>query len=247
MHPLQAPAYLPMTALPMMFRQVPFRAGRAVYRAMAGSPAAPLLKLGIARRVQKALLDRVRAADVLEIVDALGSAGVRIWVAGGWGVDALLGEQTRKHPDLDLVLDLSDEGPAEAILRRLGFERLELEHHYVPRGLMPHRVAMQDVNWRTVELHWVDMRTWPHYWFARLEAEKPEAVIGVDLSEPFARGQIAGRSVPCLSASLQLVSREVYELGASDLHDAALLSTRFKLPRPHYLDDSSPEARQAVR
>ena len=236
-----------MTALPMTLRQVPFRVGKAVYRSIASSPAAPILKLGVARRVQKLLIGRVRAADVLEIVDALESAGVKMWVAGGWGVDALLGEQTRKHPDLDLVLDVSDEGRAEAALRELGFKRYELEHDYVPRGLMPHRVAMQDVNWRTVELHWVDMRSWPHQWLARLASERPEAMIGVDLSEPFARGVIGGRSVPCLSAGLQLVSREVYELDASDLQDAALLSTRFKLPRPHYLNDSSPQARQAVQ
>ena len=128
MHDSPAPADQPMTALPMTLRQVPFRVGKAVYRSIASSPAAPILKLGVARRVQKMLIGRVRAADVLEIVDALESAGVKMWVAGGWGVDALLGEQTRKHPDLDLVLDISDEGRAEAALRELGFKRYELEH-----------------------------------------------------------------------------------------------------------------------
>ncbi|WP_423201786.1 nucleotidyltransferase domain-containing protein [Edaphobacter modestus] len=28
----------------------------------------------------------------------LGSSGIEIWIDGGWGVDALLGHQTRVHP-----------------------------------------------------------------------------------------------------------------------------------------------------
>ncbi len=30
-------------------------------------------------------------SDVLEIVERLGGAGVRVWLDGGWGVDALIG------------------------------------------------------------------------------------------------------------------------------------------------------------
>lgn len=35
-------------------------------------------------------------------IDTLDTHGVPFWVDGGWGVDALLGEQTRSHRDLDL-------------------------------------------------------------------------------------------------------------------------------------------------
>jgi hypothetical protein len=50
----------------------------------------------------------VRKADVIEVLDALDSAGVEWWVLGGWGVDALIGEQTRAHKDLDLAVFLTD-------------------------------------------------------------------------------------------------------------------------------------------
>ena len=43
------------------------------------------------------------AHDVLEIVAGLDAAGVRVWLDGGWGVDALIRHQTRDHEDLDLV------------------------------------------------------------------------------------------------------------------------------------------------
>jgi len=44
------------------------------------------------------------AADVVDIIMLLEQNGIEIYVDGGWGVDALLGEQTRKHNDLDIAL-----------------------------------------------------------------------------------------------------------------------------------------------
>jgi len=43
-------------------------------------------------------------ADVIEILGWLADAGVAVWLDGGWGVDALIGEQTREHKDLDLIV-----------------------------------------------------------------------------------------------------------------------------------------------
>ncbi|MGH0035700.1 MAG: nucleotidyltransferase domain-containing protein [Myxococcota bacterium] len=39
---------------------------------------------------------------VLEVLETLEGAGVRAWLDGGWGVDALLGERTREHADLTI-------------------------------------------------------------------------------------------------------------------------------------------------
>ncbi|MFN8619890.1 MAG: hypothetical protein U0869_24150 [Chloroflexota bacterium] len=50
------------------------------------------------------------ASRVLEVVRACEAAGVPVSVSGGWGLDALVGRQTREHHDLDLVV----EGPSIA-------------------------------------------------------------------------------------------------------------------------------------
>ncbi|MFM7534474.1 MAG: nucleotidyltransferase domain-containing protein [Acidimicrobiales bacterium] len=42
------------------------------------------------------------------MLDLLGGAGLDLWVDGGWAVDALLGEQTRPHADLDLAIARAD-------------------------------------------------------------------------------------------------------------------------------------------
>jgi len=38
--------------------------------------------------------------DVVEILGWLDGGDVAVWLDGGWGVDALVGEQTRDHDDL---------------------------------------------------------------------------------------------------------------------------------------------------
>jgi len=45
------------------------------------------------------------ADDVCGFLDLLDAQGIRIWLDGGWGVDACLGSQTRRHGDLDIVID----------------------------------------------------------------------------------------------------------------------------------------------
>jgi lincosamide nucleotidyltransferase A/C/D/E len=57
---------------------------------------------------------------VLDVLDVLDGASCRVWVGGGWGVDALDGRQTRTHRDLDLAVDAEHEALAQEVLRRRG-------------------------------------------------------------------------------------------------------------------------------
>jgi polyisoprenoid-binding protein YceI len=45
------------------------------------------------------------------VLDALHRVGCRFWVEGGWGVDALVGRQTRPHRDLDIDIDADRQIP----------------------------------------------------------------------------------------------------------------------------------------
>ena len=38
--------------------------------------------------------------QVLAVMDIVRSLGCRFWLEGGWGVDALVGHQTRPHRDV---------------------------------------------------------------------------------------------------------------------------------------------------
>src|SRR6266496_3049537 len=61
------------------------------------------------------------ARDVIEVLDWLDAVGVAVWVDGGWGVDALVGEETRNHADLDLALDSNHLDVARRALEKRGF------------------------------------------------------------------------------------------------------------------------------
>ena len=63
----------------------------------------------------------LEASDVLAVLDQLDRAGVVVWLDGGWGVDALLGGQSRPHQDLDLVIDRDDSEAAQTALAGMGF------------------------------------------------------------------------------------------------------------------------------
>lgn len=41
--------------------------------------------------------------DVVKLYKLFEENGIEVWIDGGWGIDALLGEQTRPHQDLDIA------------------------------------------------------------------------------------------------------------------------------------------------
>jgi lincosamide nucleotidyltransferase A/C/D/E len=64
--------------------------------------------------------------EMLGILADLAEAGCAVWVAGGWGVGALVGRQTWLHRDLDLALDARHEAGALRALECRGY-RLETD------------------------------------------------------------------------------------------------------------------------
>jgi lincosamide nucleotidyltransferase A/C/D/E len=60
-------------------------------------------------------------ADVVEIIGSLYEAGVKVWVDGGWCVDALIGYELREHGDLDIAVSRPDENAMWDWLTAQGF------------------------------------------------------------------------------------------------------------------------------
>jgi lincosamide nucleotidyltransferase A/C/D/E len=59
--------------------------------------------------------------DVLDFLNLADQLGVRIWLDGGWAVDACLGEQTRPHADLDIVIEERHLPAVRSALEHRGF------------------------------------------------------------------------------------------------------------------------------
>lgn len=162
----------------------------------------------------------MRAHDVAEIMACLSHAGIDVWLDGGWGVDALLGEQTREHDDLDLVLALNQADSAAAALASRGFG--------VTLDERPTRLVLRDDLGRQVDVHTVEfdeagggVQALPG---GRSYRYPPEGFEG--------RGTIGGRAFQCITAVVQIECHLGYEPTDKDRRDVALLAERFGLPLP---------------
>ena len=150
-----------------------------------------------------------RLEEVLGVLADLGRAGCRCWVGGGWGVDALVGRQTRAHRDLDLALDAEGEAAALEVLAGRGY-RVETDWR-------PVRVELVSLGGR-VDLHPVVFDGTGHGLQAGLD--------GAAFHYPpdgLSTGRLAGVAVPCLSGEQQLRFRQGYAHRDEDRHDLALL------------------------
>jgi len=173
--------------------------------------------------------------DVLRIVEHLDSAGVAAWLDGGWGVDALLGEQTRLHDDLDVVLALSDGEAACRALSDLGY--------LVDEDERPTRFVLRDPSDRRIDVHTVtfddegggvqvlqDGTPWRY---------PPTGFSGT--------GLVAGRPVRCLTAEVQILCHLDYEPDEIDREDMTRLAVRYGLRLPPPFDDQTWQGRAQNR
>jgi len=60
---------------------------------------------------------------VLEFLDLMEASSIAVCLDGGWGIDALLGEQTREHGDLDIIVRVEEVPRLVAVTRASGYAR----------------------------------------------------------------------------------------------------------------------------
>lgn len=165
------------------------------------------------------------AWDALAVISRLEQRGIEVWVDGGWGVDALVGEQTRDHSDLDLALDRTLLSRAQAALEEIGYR---VDPSAAP-GL-PARLLMADEEGHLVDLHPLVFDEEGSGWQQLSDSEEKWGRYPVgDLQ---AKGRIGGRDVRCLSAGLQYRFHLGYEHTERDEHDLRLLAERFGVGPP---------------
>jgi hypothetical protein len=98
-----------------------------VARVVERTPLRRLLRGQLADRVRLRAGREVDATTVLAVVDRLRGTGLSFWLAGGWGRDAVAGRQTKRHGDLDVVVERNAPGvPArlDATFGALGLKRV---------------------------------------------------------------------------------------------------------------------------
>jgi lincosamide nucleotidyltransferase A/C/D/E len=167
-------------------------------------------------------VERMMPADhVVEIYDLLESHGIKIWVDGGWGVDALLEEQTRAHGDLDIAIQERDLSHLRELLERRGYHDKGEEH------ARPWNFVIQDQSGHEIDVHAIKLNSAGDGIYGPEEngdMYPASALTGT--------GSIAGRPVCCICPEDMVKFHSSYELDENDFHDVLALCEKFRMEVP---------------
>jgi lincosamide nucleotidyltransferase A/C/D/E len=150
------------------------------------------------------------AQDALSLYAMFLQHHIRCWVTGGWGVDALLGHETRPHHDLDLLVSFDDLGQVQDLLAEQGFSRKLVweENRWVEvhGARRPTAFVERDALGRELDIHVIQLveegppfALFDHAW--DLHSDSLDGV-----------GSISGAPVACVSAATQLQAHTGYDL-----------------------------------
>lgn len=153
---------------------------------------------------------------VVRLIQLFDRNGVEVFIDGGWAVDALLGEQTRVHADLDIAVQHKDVPKLRALLEDRGYRD-------VPRD------DTRDCNFvlGDDEGHEVDFHSYTFDAHGKLIfglAYPPESLTGA--------GSIRGYPVKCISPEWLVKFHSGYALDEDDYHDISMLCKRFGIALP---------------
>ena len=166
----------------------------------------------------------MNAGALVDLLQLFESAGIEVWLDGGWAVDAVLGTQTRPHQDLDIILRAADLAGLREILSKRGFE--------IQKGGTESNFVLADRSGLEVDVHVIV--------FDRDGNGVYRMQNGSDWIFPATgfsgRGVVEGFSVRCLSPEIQVLCHaHGYVPTEKDLRDMELLHARFGVELPPHL------------
>ena len=156
------------------------------------------------------------AQDVVEIVELLMRNGISLHVDGGWGVDALLGEQTRPHADVDIAVQHKDVPKLRELLGARGYREIARDDSWECN------FVLADESGHEIDVH--------SYTFDA----QGNNIFGVPYPADSLTGSgtIAGHPVDCISAEWMVSFHTGYQLASDDYHDVSALCERFGIEIP---------------
>ena len=163
-------------------------------------------------------INEMSSEKVAKIYTELEKLGIKIWLDGGWAVDALLGKQTRPHKDLDIAIEHKNVLEFRVYLKSQGFEEVE---------------RAEDKKWDFVlsddEGHEIDVHAFDFDKNGNVIEEKYWN--GYEKDSLTGLGIINGIPVQCASLKQLLKTHDITKRSfkESDHQDLAALHEKFKL------------------
>lgn len=164
---------------------------------------------------------QMTADDVCQVLDLLDACNIGVWLDGGWAVDACLGSQTRRHSDLDIVIEQRHAPAAVAALRDRGYAP-------VPRDdTRAWNFVLGDDTGHQVDFHVIVLDEHGDGIYG--PPENGETYPAAALT---GTGVVNGRAVACITPQWQVSFHTGYDVDATDWADVSALCKRFGIPVP---------------
>jgi len=161
------------------------------------------------------------ANDMCGFLDVMQAHGIRVWLDGGWAVDACLGAETRRHEDLDIVIEERDVPVAVAVLQRQGYAP-------VPRpDTRAWNFVLGDDTGHQIDFHVVVLDE-----HGRGRYGPPENGESYPAEALTGQGTVRGRTVDCITPEWLVRFHSGYPIDATDWADVSALCQRFGIPLP---------------
>jgi len=171
------------------------------------------------------------AKDVIEFVKLCELHNVDVCIDGGWGIDALLGEQTRPHSDLDVAIPHKDAALVRELLEVQGYTEVPRDDSWECNFVLGDDLG-----------HVVDIHTYTI-------DEEHKNIFGV--AYPYdsltGHGLVDGHPVRCIPAEWMVKFHTGYQLDENDYRDIKHLCVRFGIEMPHAYEEFEKRERDLAK
>ena len=170
----------------------------------------------------------VNTKDAIKLYKHLQAHDISVWLTGGWGIDALLGEQTRPHKDLDVLMLLDDVYKLCQLLAEDGYRLKQIweENRWTTDSdqiQIPTAFVLRNPNSRELDAHAI-----------RLDGQGNGVPVWEDPDDFIFSNQdlttigwIDGVAVKCITPEMQIRTHLGYQLPKEHQQDLALLHEKF--------------------
>ena len=161
------------------------------------------------------------SSSVLDLLQRLNGHAIQVWLDGGWGVDALLGAQTRLHEDVDIAVQQKDLPLLRHLLEGRGYQD-------VPRDdTRPWNFVLGDPEGRLVDVHAVVLDAQGNGLYG-----PPEQGVMYPAASLTGRGTVGGMALDCISPEFVVRFHTGYAVDENDFKDVSAICARFGIELP---------------
>lgn len=154
--------------------------------------------------------------EVINLYNLLVDNNIEVVIDGGWGIDVLLGKQTRPHSDLDIAVPHKDISKLRELLGAKGYKEV------LRQDSKEYNFVLADDKGHEVDVH--------SYTFD----SEGRNIYGIEYPKDSLSGTgiIDGHSVKCIAPEWVIKFHENYEPKEKDLNDVKALCDKFSLELP---------------